>query len=316
MAKIIKPTEHKVPPSRHDAGDPFEYVIDGMNLAYTTFYAYKRLSFQGKSVAMLFGIPQVLKTIKMQENPESITVVWDGDRSAERLKLWPGYKSHRANNMTPKERKKFEKQIIRVRSLLYRMGIPQVYDKRVEGDDMIYIVTQDRVKSRRVVIWSGDKDFRQLINHDISVHNPRDKYCNSLYTFAPDFACRVDQYIDRMILEGDTSDDIPGINGIGPARAVKFLNQYDSIKAYLDNPKAEFSGMIDKDKVAEIYKRNRTLMDLAHFNKKFLSHITEITYYKDKRFPKFNEEKYRETCHRWNLRTMLDPKFIRHFKGE
>src|SRR5690606_30476155 len=141
-----------------------------------------------------------------------------------RLKWNPNYKGHRDAKRDPDDRKKFEKEIKRLRKLLYRMGIPQCVHPDCEGDDMIYKVVKKEVVFAPVIIVSGDKDFIQLVNHDISVLNPRDKFKTG--TFA--FSCRPEgvelpQYLDWLILVGDSSDDIKGVPGIGPKRAKDFL---------------------------------------------------------------------------------------------
>ena len=306
--------EKLLPPKRHKSDGTAEVclVIDGMNLAYMAYYAHSRLSHKGKSTAILFGLPNIIKSVLQRYKAEKIVVCWDGLKSPHRLELLPGYKGHRELKRDPKQRKRFYKEIEIVKKLLYRMGITQAYDPDIEGDDMVYMVTQKMVKLYRVIIVSADKDFHQLINWDINVYNPRTHLIHAVFAYGAGEGKEIPQLVDYQCLVGDDSDDIPGIRGIGPSRAAKFLQTYYYIDYYLQDTKAVYPGLEDKEKLAKVYKRNKLLIDLALFNKKFLRN-KKITYYKKKTSPLFNDEKYRALCLKWRLNSMITENFIKFF---
>lgn len=291
-------------------------VIDGTNLAYMAYYAYSSLSYKGKSTSMMYGVPTYIKFVMSQYKAAKVIVCWDGKKDPIRIKALPEYKGHREQSKDRKDKKKrkaFLKELDRVRLLLHRLGIPQAYNTEIEGDDMVYWVTKKMQNLYRVVVVSGDKDMHQLINWDVTVYCPRNKTAFTPFAFIVDHQCEISQYVDYLCLVGDKSDDIPGYRGIGPARASSFFRVYKSIQEYLDNKNAEYSGLVDKQKLAEIYKRNRLMIDLKFFNEKYHS-ANDVTYFKEKRNPKFNEERFNLICSKYNLRTFLTETFKKPFK--
>lgn len=284
-------------------------VIDGMNIAYQAFYAYAKLSYQGKSTAILYGFINILRPIIQEYNPEKVIICWDGCKHPERMSCLPEYKSHREIGRNPKHRKRFLNQIKRLRKLLYYLGIPQAYDCQIEGDDMIYLVHKKMKSMYRIIIISEDKDFKQLIDHDTSVYNPRSKYIETLWAFtANNYGIEVPQYKDFLCLIGDKSDDIPGYPGIGEKRAASLLGKYYTIKDYL-NSNEDIAGLTDKDKLRKIYLRNNKMINLRYFNRKFLKKVN-VLYYNNEQWPKYQVDNYRNFCIKFGLKTSIFPKFL------
>lgn len=303
-----------LPKRRHETGtDSICLVIDGMNLAYMAYYAYSRLSVQGKSTAILFGLPNMIKAVLQRYRAEKVIVCWDGKKHPARIAALKEYKQHREKGREANQRKRFLKEISRTRQLLHRMGIAQAWDDEVEGDDMIYMVSQKMQILYRVIIVSGDKDFKQLVNHDVQIYNPRNQDIQAVFAF-PATALGLDimQYVDFLCLVGDHSDDIPGIRGIGPKRASDFLKKYYCIEYYLKDKKAEWPGLVDKDHLKKIYRRNRLMIDLAYF---YELHYKgkPIKYFRNSSSPTFDLIKYTAICERWQLKTMLTETFKLHF---
>lgn len=308
IAVIDRRAKNFLPKQRTTPTSPLLLVVDGMNLAYQAHYGYPKLSYRGKSTSIMFGMPQIIKGILGNYKAEKVVVCWDGERHPERIKAVPGYKSHRAERP-----KSMTNGIKRTRILLKHLGIAQALNENMEGDDMMYWITRKYQGLYRILIASGDKDMHQLINHDVSVYNPRTKVPYTPFAFLPDHGCEISQYADYLCLIGDKSDDIPGYGGIGPARASAFFSRYKSIKEYLTNPNAEFSGMTDKERLEEIYNRNRLMINLPYFNEKFHTR-KDITFYRGKSSPAFNEEKLNAFCTKYNLRTFLTETFKSQFK--
>lgn len=286
-------------------------VVDGMNIAYQSFYAYAQLSYQGKSTAILYGFINILRPIIKQYDPQKVIICWDGCKHPERVRLLPGYKMHREIGRNPKARKKFINQIKRVRKLLFYLGIPQWYNENIEGDDMIYWAVKRLRGQAKAIIISGDKDFKQLINHDVSVYNPRSKYIETLWAFpANNYGIEVPQYKDYLCLVGDKSDDIPGYPGIGEKRAASLLSKFYTIKDYL-NSDIDIAGLTDKDKLKEVYKRNNRMINLRFFNEKFNKKNIKLP--TDLAYPQLQLERYKEYCLEFGLKTSVFPNFLEPF---
>lgn len=312
IAAISGRAQSFLPPQRHEVGADKCLVVDGMSMAYTAYYAHN-LSYKGKSTSIMYGMISQLKSIMAIYPPSKIVVCWDGNKSERRLKWLPEYKSHRAKNMTQKERNRFHKEVARVRKMLYYLGIPQCHNKEIEGDDMVYLVMKRMLNLYKVWIISGDKDFCQLINYDVTVYNPRTKIPYSTFAFICDNKVEIWQYVDFLCMVGDKSDDIPGYRGIGEVRASKLLLQYGSVKNFIKTKGAEFSGVSDKKHLKHICKRNRRLIDLKWYGEKYHSE-KDILYYKGKRVPKFQEEKFKAYCRKYGLKTFLFTTFIEPFQ--
>lgn len=314
LAPIFARLHTKLRKARHDNNAEICNIVDGMGLVYAAYNAYSKLSFRGSSTAIIFGVPQMLKTLVQRFQSSKFIICWDGVRNAKRIELLPEYKSHRSKKRDPKEKERIDRDAATVRKLIYRMGIPQAYDPAIEGDDMVYFVWKEMVKAYKVTIISGDKDFIQLLDYDTQIYNPRTNSPLSVHGCPADFPVEVPQFVDYLCLIGDDSDDIPGYRGCGPKTAQKFFKQFYTIKAYLESSE-EFAGLSDKEKLGEIYWRNRRLIDLKFFAKKYYAHDYVPIYYKEKQFPVFNDEKYRAFCLKYNLKTMLYPAFINTFKN-
>lgn len=312
MADTFKRDDILLPPKANEAGSAgCCLIVDGMNIAYQAFYAYAQLSYNKRSTSILYGFINILRPIIKQYDPEKVIICWDGKKHPERLNCIPEYKGHREVGRDPKKRTKFLKQIDRTRLLLYYLGIPQAWNQDMEGDDMIYLMTKRCQSLYRVIIVSADKDFKQLINHDVSVYHPRTKYIENLWAFpVANYGLEVSQYKDFLCLTGDKTDDIPGYPNIGEKRASNLLRIYYTINDYL-NSDDEIAGLVDKDKLRKIYTRNNKMINLAYFNTKF--NKNKITYYKNKSIPKYKEEKYKAYCLKWGLKTSIFPKFLEPF---
>lgn len=306
--------EFLLPPRIHRSGSAKScLIVDGMNIAYQAFYAYAKLSYQGKNTSILYGFINILRPIIKQYEPEKVIICWDGFKHPERLKTIPEYKSHREKSRDPKKRKRFIHQIKRVRKLLYYLGIAQAYNPSIEGDDMIYLVSKRMKALYRIIIVSADKDFKQLINHDVSIYHPRSKYLETLFAFsANNYGLEVPQYKDFLCLVGDDTDDIPGYPHIGEKRASSLLTKFYSINDYLSSP-VDIPGLTDKDKLRKIYLRNNKMINLRYFNEKYHKN-TKIQYFKNKHNPTFNLPKFKEYCLLHGLKTSIYPNFLEPFQ--
>lgn len=314
--KKVPKIRSSLPKAKHEAGSGKVVIFDGMNLAHTAYNAYRKLTYKGKSVSILFGMPSMIRSILSKlSSVEKAVIAWDGDKNPKRMEWLPTYKSHREaeRDKNPELRSNFLKQCRRTRKLIYSLGIPQAYDKKIEGDDMIYLLSKNYQKTHKVTIVSGDKDMLQLVNNDVTVYNFRQDVLEVPGLIgAHHYGLKVEQLVDFYALVGDTSDDIPGYRGIAEVRGSAFLKVYGSIRAYLDNDKAEFSGMMDKDKLRKIYKRNKRMMDLRWFNDKFYPDY-EIKYFKEQ-YPEFNDELLDSICQKYNLKTFRTDTFRNFFK--
>lgn len=309
-----------LPPKRHEPGTKPVILIDGMNLAYRAHWAYRKLKYRTLEkiidVSIYYGMVEMLKSWMHRNGwvPEKLIIFWDGDRHPERLKSYPGYKGKRDKKRDSRKHKRFLRRVDKVRKMFYYLGVAQAWDKEVEGDDMCYLLVKEYVKFNRIVIISGDRDFDQLVNYDVTVFDPgKDRITVPALVGAHNYGLNVNQLVDLKCLLGDTSDCIQGFRGIGESKAPAFLKQFGSIQKYLDDEDAMYTGLTDKEKLAKVYKRNRKLMDLKYFNEKYNKH-RPVKYYKDNKYPQFNEEKFLDFCGRYGLKTFRTIQYLNALK--
>lgn len=221
---------------------PVLYLIDGHALAYRTYFALTRGSSgsfttrNGEPTAGVYGFTSVLLRLLEQERPDYLAVAFDTGRTF-RDDLYPDYKGTRAkmpDDLRP--------QIERIRQLVDAFNIPRLEVEGYEADDILGSVAHWAVsQGLGVKIITGDRDLLQLVSERITVNLPGKSMSDARDYFPQDvkeyLGVRPDQVVDYKGLVGDTSDNIPGVAGIGDKTAVVLLEAYhnlDGVYAHLE----------------------------------------------------------------------------------
>jgi len=213
---------------------PILYLIDGHALAYRTYYAItagmsdRMQTRTGEPTAGIFGFANVLMRLLEQERPEYLAVAFDTGKTF-RNELYPEYKATRAkmpDDLRP--------QIERIRQMIDTFHLPRLEKEGVEADDVLgSIATQAVEQGLGVKIITGDRDLLQLVNDRIIVSLPGSRLADAKNYSAADvkeyLGVEPGQVVDYKALVGDTSDNIPGVPGIGPKTAVSLLETYTTL---------------------------------------------------------------------------------------
>lgn len=290
-------------------------LIDGNNLSHRAYHTHQ-LSYKGKSVSMIYGIPHMIKSLVTEFRPSKIIVVWDGSKHAQRLKINPMYKSHR--KLQQRDRIDFEdfnRQKKVAQRLLKYLGIAQVWRKDMEADDYIYMLSQEYfLKERPVIICSNDKDFHQLICPGISqfMDKPKLRTVLTHENFVEHFGVKPTQWVDYLCLVGDSTDDIPGYRGVGEKKGAAFLQEHHSILDYMESDKD--LKLIDKTLLKPIYKVNQMMIDLELFYMTHLAKKVEIEYLFGRRAPKLNAERFVPLALKYGMKTFVKSSFYLAFQ--
>jgi len=223
---------------------PTLYLIDGHALAYRTYFALSTTGsrFQtasGEPTAGIYGFASVLLRILTQWKPEYLAVAFDTGKTF-RNEMYPDYKATRAK--MPDE---LRAQIERIRQMVDAFHIPRLEKEGVEADDILGSLAKQAVeKGLGVKIITGDKDLLQLVNDRVVVSLPGKSLSESRDFFEKDvvelLGVTPKQVIDYKALVGDTSDNYPGVKGVGDKTAVGLLQDFsslDEIYANLDKIK-------------------------------------------------------------------------------
>jgi len=213
---------------------PILYLIDGHALAYRTYYALSATGgdrFQtssGEPTAGVYGFASVLLRLLEQEQPEYLAVVFDTGKTF-RDEMYPEYKATR-EKMPDDLRVQFD----RIFQLVDAFHLPRLGVEGFEADDVLGSVAQDAVKQGfGVKILTGDRDLLQLVDERIIINLPGKRLADSRDYRAADvveyMGVRPDQIVDFKALAGDSSDNIPGVPGVGKKTAISLLQDYDTL---------------------------------------------------------------------------------------
>lgn len=212
-------------------------LVDGFNLAYRCFYALPELTrSDGFPTGALHGWVKSLWKLSDQEKPEATLVFFDLGGSQDRLALHPEYKAQRAE--MPEA---LEKQIEPLKQLTRAMGLVGIEQDGVESDDLLAAQAVALARAgHEAIIVSSDKDFAQIVGERIKIMLPPPSANPKLGWRLLDAAGVVEKYgvppaqiADYLALVGDTSDNIPGIDGVGPKTAAKWLAEWGSLEGVL-----------------------------------------------------------------------------------
>ena len=213
-------------------------LIDGHAMAYRAYYAMIRsplTNSRGENTSAVFGFARVIIQILNKYNPDHMAVVFDSAEPTERHEIFDEYKANR--KPMPED---MVYQIPVIQSLLEALGIPVMASPGYEADDIIAtLARRESGQGNRVRIISGDKDLFQLLSDSVKMVRPSKgvnlsnevgpEYLQEKYGLAPE------QITDYLALKGDSSDNIPGVSGIGEKTALKLLTEYGSLDNILGN---------------------------------------------------------------------------------
>ena len=217
------------------------FLADAMALAYRAFFSMKNASLSapdGTDTRTLYGFAGALLKLLEEHRPEHIAVVFDalGGPPTFRDQLYDDYKAHR-----PPMPPEIKSNIPLIKRLVEAFDIPVLEAEGVEADDVIGTLAK-RAEAEGVdaVIFSADKDFRQLLSD--RVHMLRPPYQGEAFdretpeTFAEKYGgLEPRQFIDLLALIGDSSDNVPGVPGIGEKTAVTLIQEYGDVETIIEH---------------------------------------------------------------------------------
>jgi DNA polymerase-1 len=212
-------------------------LIDGFNLAYRCFFAIPELTrADGFPTNALHGWVKSLWKLEDQERPDGALVFFDLGGAQDRLALHPEYKAHREE--MPEA---LVKQLPYLKQLTRAMGFVGIEQDGVESDDLLAAEAVALARAGHdVLIVSSDKDFAQIVDEKIKIMLPPPSANPKLGWRLMDaagvtekFGVVPGQIADYLALVGDSSDNIPGLAGVGPKTATKWLQEFGSLEGIL-----------------------------------------------------------------------------------
>jgi DNA polymerase-1 len=205
-------------------------LVDGSGYLYRAFHALPPLSnSKGEPTGAVLGVLNMLNKMIKEESPDRIAVVFDAPGRTFRDDLFEQYKAHR-----PAMPDDLRAQVQPLYETVAAMGLPLLRVPGVEADDVIGTLSkQGAASGYDVLISTGDKDMAQLVGPNVGLINTMSNTRLDRAGVKAKFDVFPEQIADYLALVGDTSDNIPGIAGVGPKTAAKWLNQYQTLDALI-----------------------------------------------------------------------------------
>ncbi|HPH96966.1 MAG TPA: DNA polymerase I [Anaerolineaceae bacterium] len=250
---------------------PTLYLIDGHALAYRTYFALSTAGSRwqtrsGEPTAGVFGFASVLLRLMINDRPDYLAVAFDTGKTF-RDTLFSEYKGTRAK--MPDD---LRTQMERIRQFVDALNIPRLEMEGYEADDVLGSVASWAAgEGLGVKIITGDRDLLQLVTDRVAVNLAGQKLSEAKDYFPADvetyLGVRPDQVVDYKALVGDTSDNIPGVSGIGEKTAINLLKTYgtlDAIYAHLEEIKGAMRSKLElgRDSAYLSQKLARIIVDL------------------------------------------------------
>ena len=218
-------------------------LVDGSSYLYRAFHALPPLSnSRGEPTGALLGVLNMLLKFVKEYRPTHIAIVFDAPGKTFRDDLFAQYKAHRP--MMPGD---LRSQIEPLLLMLRTQGLPVLRIAGVEADDVIgTLACRAATAGQRVLISTGDKDMAQLVNESITLVNTMSNSTLDRAGVKLKFDVYPEQIVDYLALVGDSSDNIPGIDKVGPKTAAKLLNQYGTLDVLIAHV-AEIEGKVGEN---------------------------------------------------------------------
>ncbi len=212
-------------------------LIDGHSIAYRAFFALPEdlATSSGQVTNAVFGFTRMLIKLLGDHHPEALAVAWDVSRETFRTEQYPEYKAQRT--AAPDA---FKSQVPLIREVLDSLGVVQIQREGYEADDVIASMAERAIEDGwRVLAVTGDRDAFQLIDGGLNVVYTRRGISDVIVADAAyveeRYGIRPDQYVEYAALRGDTSDNLPGVAGVGEKTAAKLIASYGSLEGIYDH---------------------------------------------------------------------------------
>lgn len=242
-------------------------LIDGHSIAYRAFFALPAdlATTSGQVTNAAYGFTRMLIKLLADHHPDGLAVAWDVSRQTFRTEAYSDYKAQRA--AAPDA---FKSQLPLIQEVLSSLGVHQIQREGFEADDLIASLSElARRSGWQVLLVTGDRDAFQLVDDHLKVLYTRRGITDVVVADAAwieeRYGIRPDQYVDYAALRGDTSDNLPGVPGVGEKTAARLVAAHGHLEGVYEHlselsPKLAASLATHRDQIF----LNRRLMTLVN----------------------------------------------------
>jgi len=250
------------------------YILDASGFIYRSYFAIRNVTnSKGESTNALFGFIRSIMKLRKDFNPDHLIAIFDGPRSTKKREdIYADYKAHR--NAMPQD---LGYQIGWAQEVCELMGIPYLSVPEVEADDtMGSVALWAAAQKAKVYMCTSDKDLCQMVNDQINILNTfKDNLILGPKEVEENFGVPPHLMIDLLAMTGDSSDNVPGIPGIGPKTAASLLKEFGTLDYLLNNPQSL------PGKKQELFVQHA---DQARLSKQLVTIHTDVDFPKESSF--------------------------------
>ncbi len=207
-------------------------LVDGSSYLYRAYHALPDLrTSRGEPTGAIRGFISMMRLLREQVRADYLACVFDAKGKTFRDEIYPEYKAHR-----PPMPADLVAQIAPIHEAVAALGWPVIEIEGIEADDVIgTLVRHAEGHGVKSVVSTGDKDLAQLVNDNVTLVNTMSNEKLDIDGVVAKFGVRPDQIVDYLTLVGDTVDNVPGVEKVGPKTAAKWLQQFGSLDAIVAN---------------------------------------------------------------------------------
>lgn len=207
-------------------------LVDGSSYLFRAFHALPPLvTSKGQPTGAIKGVVSMIRNLVKAYPTSRVAVVFDAKGKTFRNDMYADYKAHR-----PPMPDELRSQIEPIHAIIKAMGLPLLVVEGVEADDVIgTLATRASAARINTLISTGDKDLAQLVNEDITLLNTMNNECLDPEGVLKKFGIPPERIVEYLALMGDKVDNIPGVPGVGPKTAIKWLQEYGSLDQLMLN---------------------------------------------------------------------------------
>ena len=218
-------------------------LVDGSSYLYRAFHAMPDLrNAEGAPTGAIYGMVNMLRRLRQDYSAAYMACVFDAKGKTFRDDLYPDYKAQRAP--MPED---LVRQIEPIHEVVRALGWPILMVEGIEADDVIgTLAVQAAAQGLSAVVSTGDKDLAQLVNEQVTLVNTMSNETLDRAAVIAKFGVPPERIVDYLTLVGDTVDNVPGVEKVGPKTAVKWLTQYDSLDGVIAHA-ADIGGVVGEN---------------------------------------------------------------------
>ena len=241
------------------------FLIDGTAYIYRAYHAIRSLTnSQGLPTNAVFGFARMLIKLIKEQSPEYMAMFFDAKGPTFRHDMYKEYKANR-----PPMPEDMAIQIPYIKKIAKGFNLPVIEQEGFEADDLIGSLSRlSQENGFNVIMVTGDKDFMQLVTKNAVILDPMKEVTLDMKTVESKYGVEPERIIDIMGLWGDTSDNIPGVPGIGEKTALALIKEFDSMENLYDN--------LDKIPKKKLRENLETFKDQAFLSKRLVTINTGV----------------------------------------